>query len=107
MHEIEVSVCQPPKCLCIHALEGYETYKIDDHTIGVRLIWFDAKITPPRKDIPILVITEFSEMPDVVRWVQNGTYGIPGFFESNDEYETKETNIIYWMPAPVMPKMEQ
>jgi hypothetical protein len=27
------------KCLCMHALNGYETYAIDDHTIGVRPIW--------------------------------------------------------------------
>jgi hypothetical protein len=94
----------PQKCLCIHALDGYETYKIDDHTIGVRPFWYDAKKVPPRKDIPILVVTEFCEMPDVVRWLEQGTYGYPGFFESNDEYGTKEKEILFWMPAPELPK---
>lgn len=65
--------------------------------------WIDARKEPPRKDIPILVITEFCEMPDVVRWLEDGTYGEPGFFESNDEYETKEKDILYWMPAPEVP----
>ncbi len=95
---------EPQKCLCIHALDGFETYKIDDHTIGVRPFWHDAKRNPPRKDIPILVVTESCEMPDVVRWLEDGTYGQPGFFESNDEYETKEEDILFWMPAPDMPK---
>lgn len=39
----------PSKCLCIHALDGYETYKIDNNTIGVRLIWFDVKHNLPKK----------------------------------------------------------
>lgn len=65
--------------------------------------WIDSSIEPPRKDIPILVIDEVSEMPDCVRWLEEGTYGSPGFFESNDEYETKEENIVFWMPAPESP----
>lgn len=43
------------KCLCIHALDGYETYKIDEHTIGVRPIWFDAKKNPPDENEHVLV----------------------------------------------------
>jgi len=76
-------------------IEGWKTMTND---------WIYAKLTPPRKDIPILVVTELCEMPDVVRWLEDGTYGQPGFFESNDEYETKEEEIIYWMPAPEIPK---
>ncbi len=65
--------------------------------------WIDSKKEKPRKDIPILIIRELSEMPDVVRWLKDGTYGEPGFFESNDEYETKEEDILFWMPAPKIP----
>lgn len=95
---------QPQKCLCIHALDGYETYKVDDNTIDVRPFWYESKVKPPRKDIPILVVKEFSEMPDVVRWLEDGTYGESGFFESNDEYDIKEEDILYWMPLPQPPK---
>jgi len=31
------------KCMCIHALDGYETYAIDDDKIGIRPIWYDVK----------------------------------------------------------------
>ena len=65
--------------------------------------WINVKKQPPRKDIPILVICELQEMPNVVKWLEDGTYGEPGFFESNEEYETKEEHILYWMPAPTHP----
>lgn len=69
--------------------------------------WINAKEQPPKKDIPILVASEFREMADVVRWLEDGTYGEPGFFESNDEYEIKEEDILYWMPAPTPPSPYQ
>jgi hypothetical protein len=94
---------EPKNYLCIDALDGYETYKIDENTIGVRPKWIEARKKTPRKDIPILILTEFCEMPDVVIWLEDGTYGQPGFFESNNEYEIKEEDITYWMPAPEPP----
>jgi hypothetical protein len=66
--------------------------------------WISVKDVAPRRDVPILIVSEFDEIPNVVRWVEDGTYGSPGFFESNDEYETKERDILYWMPAPERPK---
>ncbi len=65
--------------------------------------WIKAKEKPPSKNFPILVITEFCEMPQVVKWIEDGTYGKPGFFETNNEYETKEEAIVFWMPSPEMP----
>ena len=70
---------------------------------AVLMKWISVKDELPRKDIPILVVTKFCEMPDCVRWLEEGTYGEPGFFESNDEYETKEESILFWMPAPELP----
>lgn len=67
--------------------------------------WIETKKEAPRKDIPILVVTEFSEMPDCVRWLEDGTYGEPGYFESNNEYETKIKDITHWMPAPEIPNL--
>lgn len=66
--------------------------------------WISVKNELPRKDIPILVVTEYCEIPDVVKWQEDGTYGYPGFFESNNEYETKEKDITHWMPCPELPK---
>lgn len=100
----DMTPVSPQKCLCISALDGYETFMINENTIGVRPFWKDAKTIPPRKDIPILVVTEFDEMPNVVRWLEEGTYGDPGFYEANDEYETKQEAILYWMAAPEVPK---
>lgn len=44
---------EPSKCLCIHAIDGYETYFIDDNTIGVRPTWFDVKDCP--KNAPVIL----------------------------------------------------
>ena len=93
------------KCLPIHSIDGFDTFRVmfDVETIDICSSWIDAKKEPPRKDIPILIVTKFSEMPDVVIWVEEGTYGEPGFFDSNEEYDAKEENILYWMPAPKIP----
>lgn len=50
---------EPQKCLCIHALDGFETYKIDENTIGVRAIWYDARTNPPKKKGRYLIMTTF------------------------------------------------
>jgi 23S rRNA G2069 N7-methylase RlmK/C1962 C5-methylase RlmI len=97
---------------CGHTKSLVEDFDIPD--VGLvcmrcynKPIWIDAKKESPRKDIPILIVSEFSEIPNIVRWLQDGTYGYPAFFESNDEYEIKEENILYWMPAPKIPTINQ
>lgn len=67
--------------------------------------WIDSNLHPPRKDVPILIVTLFCDFPYAVAWRKNGTYGEPGFFESSKEYETKESDIIYWMPCPKWPEL--
>ena len=66
--------------------------------------WISVKDHPPRKDAPILIWTECLDFPVTVYWKEDGTYGEPGYFESGDEYETKEEDIAYWMLAPEPPK---
>ncbi len=65
--------------------------------------WISTKVKPPAKDKPILVIGEFMDFPRTVLWIEDGTYGEPGFFESAEEYEVKEKNISHWMYCPDKP----
>lgn len=68
--------------------------------------WISVKNHSPRKDIPILVWTEYLDFPITVHWKEDGTYGEPGYFENGDEYEIKEKNISHWMPLPIPPKTD-
>lgn len=46
------------KCLCIHnLLDCFETFVIDENTIGIRPIWFDAfaNPSPPLETVHLLV----------------------------------------------------
>jgi hypothetical protein len=66
--------------------------------------WIDAKITPPRKDVPILVWLklrlwdDMADMPTCVSWEDEGIYDNPCFLEIEEE------NILFWMVAPEKPK---
>lgn len=77
--------------------------------------WFDAKKTPPRKDIPIIVYDGRSDFPSIVKWSDEGIYGDPAYVENNGEYVIHgpggdkdafngNCRILYWMPAPMLPK---
>ena len=66
--------------------------------------WISVKNEPPRKDIPILVWTEYLDFPVSVYWKERGTYGKPGYFENGDEYEMKEESITHWLPLQEPPK---
>ncbi len=79
---------------------------IDTEMAAVMVGWISVKDMPPRKDIPIVIISKYRDIPTAVRWVEDGTYGCPGFYESNDEYEPKETDIIYWMALPPPPQIK-
>ncbi len=96
---------EPHKCLSIIGIEGYETYKIDDNTIGVRPKWIDSKIIPARKDISIIIISRFYKEPDVVRWDEYCSRGETTIFQNNCGYNTKEEDILYWMPFPSLPEI--
>ncbi len=66
--------------------------------------WISVKDELPSKSFPILVWREYLNFPVSVYWMQDGTYGEPGFFEQGDEYEVKVEDISYWMPLPEPPK---
>lgn len=66
--------------------------------------WISVRERPPRKDIPILIMTKSLKFPISVYWIEEGTYGEPGFFEHEDEYSTREEDITHWMPLPPPPE---
>jgi hypothetical protein len=68
--------------------------------------WISSKDEAPRKDIPIIIIGEYFEMPTIVIWYGYGTQGDGGFIEGNGEFEINESDILYWMPAPHMPEIK-
>ena len=94
-----------PPTIEILGSDGYETY-VKDGKIFVRPKWISVKDQEPRKDIPILIINKYRDFPTSVRWVENGTYGEPSFFESNDEYCISIDHILFWMPLPEPPEVK-
>jgi hypothetical protein len=66
--------------------------------------WISAKTQPPSREFPILVWAEHLDTPVAVHWLENGTYGEPGFFYTCDEYNVLERDITHWMPAPKPPQ---
>ncbi len=123
MNRIKVEeAVSPSKCLCIHALDGYETYKIDDNTIGVRPIWISVN----DKEVPKTGKFLFSyhcgiglvswgqayttvngnserthEIYFLILWPQDISENNGEPMQWNDE-KMKEMD-VYWMPLPEMP----
>ncbi len=46
--------CSSAVCKHIHALDGYETYAIDQFTIGVRPSWINVTNRLPEPDVMVL-----------------------------------------------------
>lgn len=104
---------KPEKCLCIHALDGFETYKMDENTIGVRPIWFDVMVRKPTpSDSPILAVSslnhfsaralEYTDGWDGDGWYDTShEYGM-GLNEGEAHYHEYE-GMKYWMPLPKPP----
>lgn len=89
-------------CTHIHALDGYETYLIDENTIGVRPMWINVKDKLPEEYKLVLV---------------NGDDGVFRAYRDNDaEYTSWQCSpigsyagdgcvfgITHWMPLPEKP----
>lgn len=92
----------PPYSSCVGFVASKNAYfKIVEKK---QMEWISVKNAPPRKDIPILVFCKHSQFPDSVKWEEDGTYGEPAFFDTEKEYDTKEKDILFWMPIPELPK---
>jgi hypothetical protein len=93
---------RPAQCLCIHAIDGDETYKIDNNTIGVRPIWHDAIKNPPKEKGRYLIMATFVNpckcIDKIVRenilFVSNYIPGT-GWLNKCDEH-----TITHWMEIP-------
>lgn len=104
----------PSKCLCIHALDGYETYKIDDHTVGVRPFWINTKDRlPPHLEDVLFLYSDKKGSSFLTGWYdedcEEWICTIVGFFRDLSEKACadshfKKNKVKYWMPLPVKPE---
>lgn len=90
-----------PKFLCIHALDGYETYAIDDVKIGVRPLWISVKDRLPNDDGRVLGTD--GKKHEIVccinsdcEWVGATNYG----------YLMSLQKVTHWMPLPKLPEVK-
>lgn len=86
---------EPQKCLCTHALNGYETYNIDAFTIVVRPLWnrFDPKDERLENHCSYLV--------------SDGNFVSTAWFDCNEFVGCEAEmlgEITHWMPFPNGPK---
>lgn len=89
----------PSKCLCIHALDGFETYKINEHIIGVRPIWFDVNQKLPNENEHVLV---YDTMEGICRAYHS--YGSWNHFPTGSfAADGCLFNVTHWMQLPKGP----
>jgi len=85
----------PPRCLCVQALDGYETYKLEDNIIGVRPIWFSVKDRLPPENIRVLILCKdgYIEIEKITYPKDNNLWSC-----------ISKEDITHWMPLPQPPK---
>lgn len=95
MSEFSGLVEFPPRCLCVHAIDGYETYAIDSTTIGVRPKWISVK---DEINLPEHLCCYF--VTDGIN-VTMAYYDFSGFVG----YDWNLIKIVtHWMPLPNPPE---
>jgi|SRR6185436_6399604 len=89
----------PQKCLCIQGIDVYETYKIDENTIGVRAKWISVEHGFPSHTDDVLVIDD------------RGRMAVSCYFKAKDIYVWEQRDdqiglgeITHWMPLPKKPE---
>jgi hypothetical protein len=65
--------------------------------------WISVNTLALPKDNPILISGEILHFPVSVIWLEDGTYGEPGFFMYGYEHMIKEEHISHWMYLPAKP----
>lgn len=101
-------------CPVFHGSDGYETYVIDENTMGVRPIWFSVKDQPAPKDKPflaeVLLGNHFLGKDDRTRDIRCCVWNefSERFTEHCDcsgyDHEIESIEILNWMPLPKPPK---
>ena len=82
----------PPKFITIKGMDGYETYKIDDNTMGVRPIWISVKDRLPN-DRDCVLASDGEQVGEY--------YFMKDHFETDEGYSI---NATHWMPMPNPPE---
>lgn len=85
---------QLQKCECFHCLDGYETYKIDENTIGVRPFWISVKDRLPSENIRVIVLCKDNHIE-----IEKITYPK----DHNLWSCISKEEITHWMPLPQPP----
>jgi len=98
--EMSGTLPQPEKCTCIHALDGYETYKIDDNTIGVRPLWIRVEQRLPEDGKDVLVSEKYRSLKTVKIGHRLG--GSDPIWVDDHGYPMDK--VTHWMPLPKPPE---
>ena len=107
----------PERCFSIKGMEGLETYKIDEYTIGVRHKWISVKDRLPELYNFVLVLANFqgtgepkpcciARLEEDKKWdFSNHIHLYPNYGAWQDiEYEICSDDITHWMTLPEIPK---
>jgi hypothetical protein len=97
----------PNKRLSIHAIDGYETYMVDDYTIGVRHIWFDAIKQPPIACVDVLL---YADDRIVVGWNESTQPEEDPVYCVSLAYSRSATrldDVTHWMHIPMKPENKE
>ena len=94
---------KPSKCLCIHAIDGYETYMLDENTIAVRPIWIDAKKIAAPSMQTVLLCVEGKVIIGRNESVQPEKDPYYCSWDCWPDPCIQVENVTHWMPLPKPP----
>lgn len=90
----------PEQPLTIKGMQGNETYKIDDHTIGIRPKWIKCTDRLPKNGESVGYTFDGKNIRHDISYP-----GFNGSWESENSlgYYISEKNVTHWMPLPAPP----
>jgi len=89
----------PPRHTCVHAMDGYEVYKLDDYTIGVRPVWISVKDRFPEKGQFVLCV---SNKIIFQAWWDRVSSDCGDWYDAQNSWIIED--VTHWMPLPDLPK---
>ena len=99
----------PPKFITIKGMDGYETYKIDDNTMGVRPVWISVKDKLPENNKVLAIFKSEKNVIYNMRhdgWFRNTIYSCR--MRDNQFIIESHGPILpatHWMPLPNPPEI--
>lgn len=96
----------PEKPLSIQGMDGIETFKIDENTIGVRPKWISVKERMPPNSVYVLVAV-YDPRPNVeMYFIEIAERMNNNWFDGKDGdcIASKHSSVTHWMPLPDEPK---